>query len=103
MIRIARLARMVGGRFNAILVEPLDVTASFGRDSMDTPDPPSPEPLPSNAPEEKNNSLTHFVKDPICEICNRTKIARAVCRRSSQSHLPRATKFDDIITATTKS
>ena len=42
---------------------------------------------------------THFPKDRNCEICKRTKITRAPCRRRNGEAVPRAENFDDLITA----
>ena len=42
---------------------------------------------------------THFPKDPNCDICLRTKIARASCRRRAGTVVPRAENFGDLITA----
>ena len=42
---------------------------------------------------------THFPKDPNCEICRRTKITRAPCRRRNSGAVPRAVNFGDLITA----
>ena len=42
---------------------------------------------------------THFPKDRNCEICKRTKITRAPCRRRNGGAVPRAEKFGDLITA----
>ena len=42
---------------------------------------------------------THFPKDRHCEICQRTKITRAPCRRRNGGAVPRAEKFGDLITA----
>ena len=42
---------------------------------------------------------THFPKDRNCEICKRTKITRAKCRRRNGEAVPRAAKFGDLITA----
>ena len=72
---------------------------SSGSHCKDTPQPPHPEPLPSDALQEKHNLFIHFPEDPNCEICKRTKVTRAACRRNSQSHTLRAAKFGDIITA----
>ena len=43
----------------------------------------------------KHNLFTHVPKDPHCEICKRTKATRAACRRYSQSHVLRPTKFGE--------
>ena len=47
----------------------------------------------------KHSVHTHFPKDRNCEICKRTKIIRAPCRRRSGEAVPRADKFGDLITA----
>ena len=47
----------------------------------------------------KHNVKTHFPKDRNCEICQRTKITRAPCRRRNGEAVPRAEKFGDLITA----
>ena len=47
----------------------------------------------------KHNVHTHFPKDRNCEICKRTKITRAPCRRRSGEAVPRAANFGDLITA----
>ena len=51
-----------------------------------------------------NHSVyTHFAEDRNCEICQRTKITRAACRRRNGGAVPRAEKFGDLITADHKS
>ena len=47
----------------------------------------------------KHNVHTHFPKDRNCEICKRTKITRAPCRRRNGEAVPRAANFGDMITA----
>ena len=47
----------------------------------------------------KDSVQTHFPKDRNCEICQRTKITRAPCRRRIGGAVPRADKFGDLITA----
>ena len=47
----------------------------------------------------KHSVYTHFPKDRNCEICKRTKITRAPCRRRNGEAVPRADKFGDLITA----
>ena len=47
----------------------------------------------------KHNVHTHFPKDRNCEICKRTKITRAPCRRRNGEVVPRAANFGDLITA----
>ena len=47
----------------------------------------------------KHSVYTHFPKDRNCEICQRTKITRAPCRRRNGRVVPRAENFGDLITA----
>ena len=47
----------------------------------------------------KHSVYTHFPKGRNCEICKRTKITRAPCRRLNGEAVPRAEKFGDLITA----
>ena len=47
----------------------------------------------------KHSVHTHFPKDRNCEICKRTQIARAPCRRRNGEAVPRAAKIGDLITA----
>ena len=47
----------------------------------------------------KHNVHTHFPKDRNCEICKRTKITRAPCRRRNGEAVPRPANFGDLITA----
>ena len=47
----------------------------------------------------KHSIETHFPKDRNCEICKRTKITRAPCRRRNGEAVPRAVNFGDLITA----
>ena len=51
----------------------------------------------------KHSVYIHFTKDRNCEICKRTKIRRAPCRRRNGEAVPRAANFGDLITAVTKS
>ena len=47
-----------------------------------------------------NHSVcTHFPEDRNCEICKRTKITRAPCKRRNGEAVLRAEKFGDLITA----
>ena len=50
----------------------------------------------------KHSVYAHFPKDRNCEICKRTKIARAPCRRRNGGTVPRAENFGDLITADQK-
>ena len=47
----------------------------------------------------KHSVYTHFPEDRNCEICKRTKITRAPCRRRNGEAVPRAVNFGDWITA----
>ena len=47
----------------------------------------------------KHSVYTHLPKDRNCEICTRTKITRAPCRRRNGEAVPRAVNFGDLITA----
>ena len=61
---------------------------------------PSLEPtLARSADLGKRSIFTHFPKDRNCEICQRTKITRAPCRRRIGGAVLRAEKFGDLITA----
>ena len=46
-----------------------------------------------NAALGKHSGYTHFPKDRNCEICQRTKMTRAPCRRRIGGAVPRAVKF----------
>ena len=46
----------------------------------------------------KHSVYAHFPKDRNCEICQRTKITRAPCRRRIGGAVPRAENFGDLIT-----
>ena len=74
-------------------------STSSGSDRKDPPEPPRPERQHPNRSKGKHNLFTHFPKDPNCEICKRKKVTRTPCGRNSKSHILRATKFGDIITA----
>ena len=50
----------------------------------------------------KHNVHTHFPKDRNCEICQRTTITRAPCRRRNGEAVLRAANFGDLITADDK-
>ena len=50
----------------------------------------------------KQSVHTHFPKDLKCEICLKTKITRASCRRRANAVVPRAENFGDLITADDK-
>ena len=47
----------------------------------------------------KHSVCIHFPTDRNCEICQRTKITRAPCRRRNGGAAPRAENFGDLITA----
>ena len=42
---------------------------------------------------------THFPKDPNCDVCLKTKITRASCRRRAGTVVPKAENFGDLTTA----
>ena len=79
------------------LVEPRSTFS--GSDRKDLQEPPRPAILPAKAPKVKQRLFMHFPKDTNCDICKRKRVTRAVCRRNSQSHMRRTTKFGNIITA----
>ena len=45
----------------------------------------------------KHSVYTQFPKDPNCDICSKTKIMRASCRRRAGTVVPRAEIFGDLI------
>ena len=47
----------------------------------------------------KHSVYTHFPENRNCEICQRTNIARAPCRRRNGGAVPRAENFGHLITA----
>ena len=47
----------------------------------------------------KHSVDTHFPKERNCEICQRTKITRAPCRRRNGGAVRHAENFGDLITA----
>ena len=47
----------------------------------------------------KHSIYTHFPKHRNCDICFRTKITRASCRRRTGTVVPKAENFGDVITA----
>ena len=61
---------------------------------------PSLEPMPTRSVDLGKHSVhTHFPEDRNCEICQRTKITEAPCRRRIGEAVPRAEIFGDLITA----
>ena len=61
---------------------------------------PSLEPTPARSADlGKHSVYTHFPKDRNCEICQRTKITRAPCRRGTGRVVLRAENCGDLITA----
>ena len=58
------------------------------------------EPIPKRREDlGKHSANTHFTFDRNCEICQRTNITRAPCRRRNGGAVPRAANFGDLITA----
>ena len=51
---------------------------------------------------DEHSVYNHFPKDRNCEICKRTKITRAPCRRRNDEAVFRAEKFGDLMTADDK-
>ena len=47
----------------------------------------------------KHSSYTHFPKDPKCDVCLKTKMTRASCRRRAGTVVPRAESLCDLTTA----
>ena len=47
----------------------------------------------------RHSVYKHFLKDTNCDICLKTKITRASCRRPAGTVMPRAENFGDLITA----
>ena len=61
---------------------------------------PALEPKPARSVVLGKHSVhTHFPKDRNCEICQRTKITRAPCRRRNGEAVPRAENMGELITA----
>ena len=53
---------------------------------------------PAKVAPRKHSIYSHFPKNRNCEVCLRTKMTRAPCRRRTGEAVPRAEKFDDLIT-----
>ena len=61
------------------------------------------EPTPTRSEDLCKHSVkNHFPTDRNCEICQRTKITRAPCRRRNGGAVLRAENFGDLITADRK-
>ena len=61
---------------------------------------PPLEPTPTRSVDlGKHSVFTHFPKDRHCEICQRTKITNALCRRRIGGAVPHAENFGDLIAA----
>ena len=61
---------------------------------------PSSEPTPTRSEDlGKHSVYTHFPEDRNCEICQKTQITRALCRRRIGGAVPRAENSGDLITA----
>ena len=61
-------------------------------------EPSFPEP-PPQVESKKQNVFTHFPKDRNYQVCRRTKITKAPCRKRTGCHIPRAENVGDLITA----
>ena len=68
-----------------------DAPASSSRESASEP--------PIKVVSGKHSIFTHFPKDRNCDICLRTKITRAPCRKRTFAVVSRADNFGDLITA----
>ena len=82
----------------------VDCTVPERRDShASSSHEPSLEPTPARSANlGKPSVYTHFPKDRNCEICQRTKITRAPCRRRKGEAVPRADNFGDLLQQITK-
>ena len=54
---------------------------------------------PTKVAPRKHNIYTHFLEDRNGEVCKRTKMTRAPCRRRKGEAVPGAGKFGNLITA----
>ena len=54
---------------------------------------------PTKVASRKHSIFSHFPKDRNCEVCLRTKMTRAPCRRRTGEAVPRAEEFGELITA----
>ena len=54
---------------------------------------------PTKVESRKHSIYTHFTKDRNCEVCKRTKVTRAPCRKRTGETVLRADNFGDLITA----
>ena len=61
-------------------------------------EPPHPEP-PPKVVSGKHSIFAHFPKDRNCDVCRRTEITRAPCRKRFGTPIHRAGNFGDLITA----
>ena len=79
----------------------VDVRVTEHRDShASSSHEPSLEPMPAKSVDLGNFSVyIHLPKDRNCEICQRTKTTRPLCRRRTGGAVPRAENFGDLITA----
>ena len=57
------------------------------------------EELRGNLRSGKHSVFIHFPQDPNCDICFKTKMTRASCRRRAGTVVPRADNVGDLITA----
>ena len=90
------------------LADPPEWLEQFKENLVDTELPASARSSQESGPEHlakvvsksrKHSMYTHFPQDRHCEVCLRTKMIRAPCRRRRGEALPRAEKFGDLITA----
>ena len=82
---------------------PLELRGNPAPEDRDTSSSSHELPMESRAKVElgsdKHSVFTHFPKDPNCDICLKTKITTASCRRRANAVVPRAEHFGDLITA----
>ena len=67
---------------------------SCGSGSRDPPEPRRPDSRQAIAPKGRH-TFPHVPEDRNCETSKRTKLARGVCRRNSQSQTLGLTKFEE--------
>ena len=80
--------------------KPRGKTEPKDRDTASSPHELPMEPRAKVGPSSGKHSVyRHFPKDPNCDICLKTKITIASCRRRTSTVVPRPELFGDLITA----
>ena len=82
--------------FNRALGKPEQRRQDTSKSSHELPMEPQAKVEPGSG---KHSVQTQFPKDPNCEICLKTKLTRASCRRRADAVVPRAENFGDLVTA----